>query len=121
MLPYNCYLTHFTYHTTYYLIIAILYSWNNTCILGNLILNIIVIEYLISFTFYLILVNPIPYRGGGVFHPPPQTDIANYGVLCLENMLFYYLTFHITGLPNFWRKKNLKFLGGTPPSGPLKI
>ena len=58
--------------------------------------------------------------GGGCFSPP-QTDIANYGVFCIENMLFYYLTFHITGLPNFWRKNNLKFLGGTPPSGPLKI
>ena len=69
-------------------------------------------------------VNPIPYGGGGgggVFFPPPKTDIANYGVFCNENMLFYYLTFHITGLPNFWRKNNLKFFGGTPPSGPLKI
>ena len=66
------------------------------------------------------LINPIPYGGGGCFSPP-QTDIANYGVFCIENMLFYYLTFHITGLPNFWRKNNLKFLGGTPPSGPLKI
>ena len=71
--------------------------------------------------------NPIPYGisipamlRGGCFSPP-QTDIANYGVFCIENMLFYYLTFHITGLPNFWRKNNLKFLGGTPPSGPLKI
>ena len=27
----------------------------------------------------------------------------------LANMLFYYLTFYLTGLPNFWRKKNLKF------------
>ena len=33
----------------------------------------------------------------------------------------YPLTFRITGLPNFWQKNNLKFLGGTPPSGPLKI
>ena len=61
---------------------------------------------------------------GGCFSPP-QTDIANYGVFCIENMLFYYLTFHITGLPNFWRKKNLKLFGGTPnpapPMGPLKI
>ena len=48
-------------------------------------------------------------------------DIANYGVFCLKNISFYYLTFHITGLPNFWRKSNLKFLGGTPTSGPLKI
>ena len=30
------------------------------------------------------------------------TDIAIYGVFCLVNMLFYYLTFYITGLPNFW-------------------
>lgn len=51
----------------------------------------------------------------------PQTDIANYGAFCLANTLFYNLTFHITGLHNFWRKNNLKFLGGTPPSGPLKI
>ena len=47
--------------------------------------------------------------------------ITNYGVFCIEKMLFYNLTFHIMGLPNFWRKKNLTFLGGTPPSGPLKI
>ena len=60
-------------------------------------------------------------RGGGGVNFPPQTDIANYGVFCLANMLFYYLTFHITGIPNFWRKNNLKFLGGTPPSGSLKI
>ena len=39
-------------------------------------------------------------KGGGYFSPP-QTDIANYGVFCIENMLFYYLTFHIMGLPNF--------------------
>ena len=43
-------------------------------------------------------------------------DIANYGVFCLANMLFHYLTFHITGLPNIWRKKDLKFFWGTPPS-----
>ena len=50
-----------------------------------------------------------------------QTNIANYGVFCLANMLFHYLTFQITGLPNLWRKNNLKFFGGTPSSGPLKI
>ena len=32
---------------------------------------------------------------------PSKTDIANYGVFSLANMLLYYLTFHITGLPNF--------------------
>ena len=55
--------------------------------------------------------NPIPY-GGGCFSPP-QTDIANCGVLCIENMLFYHLTFHITGLPNFWQKNNLNLLFGS--------
>ena len=54
-----------------------------------------------------------------VFHAK-NTDIANYGVFCIKNMLFYYLTFHKTGLPNFWQKKNLKFFGGAPPSNPLK-
>ena len=66
------------------------------------------------------VLNPIPY-GGGLCFSPPQTDIANYGVFCIENMLFYYLTFHITGIPNFWWKQNLKFFGGSHPSGPLKI
>ena len=49
-----------------------------------------------------------------------QTNIANYGVFCLSNMLFYYLTFHIRGLPNFWRKNNLTFFGWNPPFRPLK-
>ena len=34
-----------------------------------------------------------PTVGGGVFFPP-QTVIANYGVFCLANILFHYLTFH---------------------------
>ena len=34
------------------------------------------------------------------------TDIANYCVFCIKNMLFYYLFFHITGLPNFWHSEN---------------
>ena len=37
----------------------------------------------------------------------PQTNIANYGVFWLENMLSYHLTFHITGLPFFWAKKRI--------------
>ena len=45
--------------------------------------------------------------------------IAKYGVFCLANMLFYYLTFLLTGVPNLWRKKNLKLFGGTPPLDPL--
>ena len=36
------------------------------------------------------------------------------------NVLFYYLNFHITGFSNFWRKKNMEFFWGTPPSGALK-
>ena len=63
---------------------------------------------------YRLYLNPIPYGGGGGFSPP-QTDIANYGVFCIENMLFYYLTFHITVLPNFWRKKLFEIFGDNPP------
>ena len=51
---------------------------------------------------------------------PPKTGIANYNVFSPANMLFYYLTFRLTELPNFWQKKNLKFFGGNPPFGPLK-
>ena len=58
-----------------------------------------------------------PTGGGG--DSPPQNDIANYGVFCLANMLFYYLTFHIKGLLNFWWKENLKVFG-EPPFRPLK-
>ena len=47
-------------------------------------------------------------------NPIPYGEIANYGVFCLANMLFYYLTFHITGLPNFWQKKNGNFSGEPP-------
>ena len=64
---------------------------------------------------------PPPFKASSVSafgSAPPQTDIANYGVFCIENMLFHYLTFHITGLPNFWRKNNLKFFGEPPLQAP---
>ena len=48
--------------------------------------------------------NPIPYGGG--WNPPPKIDFARYAYFCLGNMFFYHLTFKITGINNFWRKKN---------------
>ena len=55
-------------------------------------------------TFRQPIFNPIPYVGGG--GSPPKHNIKNYGVFCIAHILcFIYLTFHITGLPNFWRKK----------------
>ena len=66
------------------------------------------------------IINPIPYEWGVMFFPPPPpTDIANYGVFCIENILFYYLTFHIRGYWNFVEKIIQNFLG-QPPFGPLK-
>ena len=63
-------------------------------------------------------INPIPYRGGCFSTTKPIW--LNTVFFCLENMLFYYLPFHIPGLPNFWRKKEFEIFLGNPPFGPLK-
>ena len=49
----------------------------------------------------------------------PKTDIANYTVFCFATMLFYYLTFGISGIPNF--RRNILTTEGTAYNSSLQV